>query len=242
MLNTRKLLRPRETARAMQIFDCTVRRTVDGKKRFNFSLSSETPVARPGGKEILSHAPGAVRLDRAQTGRMPLLFNHNWSDPVGMVDSANVRQRRLNVAGNFFDTPRANEVASMVEGGLHNVSVGYQIHQIADEEGGAEDTYTATDWEPYEASIAPVPADPTVGVNRAAAGAVAPCECLTQWLRTPYCDHQVVECRIHNLWGLVQLDGKILAQRNRPSDAQWGYRKLGGAILHSANGPARWVA
>ena len=53
----------------------------------------------------------------------------------------------------------------MVDGGLKNVSVSYQVHAI--EEGATDDdAYTVSDWEPLEASIAPVPADSTVGVGR----------------------------------------------------------------------------
>ena len=68
--------------------------------RLTFSLSSETPVERWFGKEVLSHAKGAIRMDRIKSGAMPLLFNHDWNDPVGMIDDARVEdhvQRHLGV-------------------------------------------------------------------------------------------------------------------------------------------------
>lgn len=142
-----------------------LRKTEDGQTRFSMSLSSEYPVDRYWGTEILSHDSGAVRLGRADSGAMPLLWNHNPDDPVGMVDSAKISGKRLLVEGAFFSTQRAQDVASMVSGGLRNVSVGYRIHSV--EENVDEDEFTVTDWEPYEASIAPVPADPTVGSGRA---------------------------------------------------------------------------
>jgi HK97 family phage prohead protease len=144
-----------------------IRKSDDGSTtKFSMSLSSEYPVDRYWGKEILSHDRSAVRLDRADGGAMPLLWNHNPDDPIGMVSSAKISGKRLLVEGSFFNTQRAKDVASMVEGGLRNVSVGYRIHSV--EEDVDEEEFTVTDWEPYEASIAPVPADPTVGSGRAA--------------------------------------------------------------------------
>jgi HK97 family phage major capsid protein/HK97 family phage prohead protease len=153
-----------------ELRNCTleVRKGADGRTRLKLSASSEYPVDRWGMTEILSHDPGAVRLDRAKGGNMPILFNHNWDDPVGMVNGATVADGRLQLEGGLFDTDRAADIAKMIDGGLHNVSIGYQIHEIT--ENRDNDTYTATDWEPYEVSIVTVPADPTVGVGRDAAG------------------------------------------------------------------------
>jgi phage head maturation protease len=53
----------------------------------------------------------------------------------------------------------------MVDGGLRNISIGYQIHSV--EEEVKSSTYTARDWEPMEISIVTVPADPTIGIGRA---------------------------------------------------------------------------
>lgn len=130
-----------------------------------FSASSENPVERWFGSEILSHADGAIRMDRIRGGAMPLLFNHDWNDPVGMIDSARIEDKRLIVEAHFFGTERGDEVRKMIEGGLRNVSIGYRLHVV--EEDKDEDTYTARDWEPYEISIVSVPADPSVGVGRA---------------------------------------------------------------------------
>lgn len=150
--------------RRAEVSSLEIRKDDKGVARFSMSLSSEYPVGRYWGTEILSHDSGAIRLDRAKAGAMPLLWNHNPDDPIGMVDSVKVSDKRLLVEGSFFATQRAQDVATMVSGGLKNVSVGYRIHSV--EENVDEDEFTVTDWEPYEASIAPVPADPTVGVDR----------------------------------------------------------------------------
>jgi len=119
-----------------------------GKKKLRFSASSEEPVERWFGIEVLSHEPGAVRLERAKAGAMPLLFNHDSKDPRGMVDDAEIEDHRLVVETHFFDTERAQELERMVEGGLHNVSIAYRLHVV--EEDKDRERFTATDWEPFE--------------------------------------------------------------------------------------------
>jgi len=138
----------------------------EGQKRsvLSFSASSEEPVERWYGTEVLSHDKGAVRLDRANGGAMPLLFNHNIDDPIGMITGASLKNGRLLVDSSLFETERALEVLTMIDGGLHNVSIGYRIHVV--EEETKTEKYTVTDWEPYEVSIVTVPADATVGIGR----------------------------------------------------------------------------
>lgn len=131
-----------------------------------FPASSEEPVERWWGQEVLSHESGAVRLDRATRGAMPLLFNHDVDDPIGMITGARVEQSRLMVDAQLFGTARAEEVRTMIEGGLRNVSLAYRINKV--EEETKTETFTVTDWEPYEVSIVTVPADPTVGIGRGA--------------------------------------------------------------------------
>lgn len=138
----------------------------DEKTTITFPASSEEPVDRYWGVEVLSHEKGAVRLDRAMRGAMPLLFNHNVDDPIGMITAARIEKNRLMVDAQLFSTARAEEVRSMIEGGLRNVSLAYRINKV--EEDTKQERFTVTDWEPYEVSIVTVPADPTVGIGRGA--------------------------------------------------------------------------
>lgn len=131
-----------------------------------FPASSEEPVERWYGTEVLSHERGAVRLDRAKTGAMPLLFNHDVNDPIGMITAARLERNRLMVDAQLFSTARAADVRTMIDGGLKNVSLAYRINVI--EEDKQAERFTITDWEPYEVSIVTVPADPTVGLGRSA--------------------------------------------------------------------------
>lgn len=138
----------------------------DDKSFITFAASSEEPVDRWWGVEILSHEKSAVRLDRAKRGAMPLLFNHNIDDPIGMIMAGRVEENRLMVDAQLFNTARAEEVRMMIEGGLRNVSLAYRINKV--EEDNKTETFTVIDWEPYEVSIVTVPADPTVGIGRGA--------------------------------------------------------------------------
>lgn len=147
-------------------------RSEDDKKRLSLSASSTEPYDRYYGTEVLSHDSGAIRMTRFERSAVPLLFNHNWDDPIGMVTGARVENKRLLVDAQAFDTERAAEVLAMVEGGLKNVSIGYRVHEFSVDT--KTDVYTATDWEPLEVSVVTVPADSTVGVGRSSEQAVLP--------------------------------------------------------------------
>ena len=57
------------------------------------SFSSESPVERSFGIEILDHESSSVRMDRLKNGA-PLLWNHNRDEMIGVVDSASVEARK----------------------------------------------------------------------------------------------------------------------------------------------------
>lgn len=143
-----------------------IRAAADQPMRLDFTLSSEQPVERWFGTEILSHAADAVDLSRAEAKAMPLLFNHDWNDPIGMVEVLRLADGRTKAQAVLFGTARAQEVGQMVDGGLRNVSVGYEILQMT--EDTKRNVFTATRWMPLEASIVTVPADITVGIGRSA--------------------------------------------------------------------------
>lgn len=153
-------------ARDLPVSEITVhQRSAENEPlRMSFPASSETPVDRWFGTEILRHDSASIRMDRLKGGAAPLLFNHNWNDPIGMVDGARVQGKRLHVDVHFFDTVRAKEVAAMVEGGMRNVSIGYELYEVT--EDTKRGTYTATDWGVHEVSFATIPADPSVGLGR----------------------------------------------------------------------------
>jgi HK97 family phage prohead protease len=138
-------------------------RNADSDKRtVKATLSSEQPVERFFGLEVLSHAPGAVNLERAVDG-LPLLFSHNTEDPVGRAENIRVKDRKLKADLRFSKSTRGSEIwQDVADGVLKDVSIGYRI----DDSEEAGDTSTAIHWTLLEASIVTVPADHTVGINR----------------------------------------------------------------------------
>lgn len=144
-------------------------RSFDAEKRtVELAFSSEAPVQRWFGFEILDHSPASIRLDRMRDGAA-LLLNHDWDDQIGVVESVSIdSDRKGRAVVRFSRSQDADDVFQDVMDGIRrHVSVGYRIHAAKlDSTEGDEDTYRITDWEPYEISIVSVPADPSVGVGR----------------------------------------------------------------------------
>lgn len=138
----------------------------DEGQGFELSFSSEEPCQIWGETEILSHAPGAMRMGERQKS-LCLLFNHDRNDLVGSVTDVHVddETRKGRCTVRFAETARGQEIKTLVESGmLRNVSVSYRVFKYDyDKE---RDIWTAVDWEPLEISLVTVPADPTVGVGR----------------------------------------------------------------------------
>jgi HK97 family phage major capsid protein/HK97 family phage prohead protease len=135
------------------------------ERTYEFPFSSEFPVARYFGNEILSHDVEAADLSRLNDGA-PLLFNHNPDRVIGVVERAYIdgNKRRGFARVRFSRNAFAQEILGDVKDGvLRNVSFGYSIDKM--EERGSGD-YVATAWSPYEISVVSIPADKTVGIGR----------------------------------------------------------------------------
>lgn len=134
-------------------------------RTYQFPFSSEFPVERYFGSEILSHEKGAADLDRLNDSA-PLLFNHDPDRVIGVVERAYIdeKKRRGYTQVRFSRNEFAQEVLSDVKDGiLRNVSFGYSIDKMEEREGG---DFVATSWRPYEVSVVSIPADPGVGIGR----------------------------------------------------------------------------
>jgi HK97 family phage major capsid protein/HK97 family phage prohead protease len=126
------------------------------------SFSSEAPVARSFGDEVLSHAAGAVDLSRLNDGA-PLLWNHDPNQLLGVVESAQISSSKGRAVVRWGSSPEAQQRRADVENGvIRNVSVGYQI----DEMQRQGDVMVATSWTPLEISLVAIAADPNVGIGR----------------------------------------------------------------------------
>ena len=134
-------------------------------RTYEFPFSSEHPVARYFGNEVLSHDASAADLSRLNDGA-PLLFNHDVDRVIGVVEAARIddKARRGYARVRFSKNEFAQEILADVKDGiLRNVSFGYSIDKM-EERGGGD--YVATAWSPYEISMVSIPADKTVGIGR----------------------------------------------------------------------------
>ena len=137
----------------------------DDERTIEFPFSSEYPVARYFGNEVLQHDERSVDLARLNDSA-PLLFNHDPAKVIGVVERAWIDKgskrgfARVKFSRNAF----AQEVlADVKDGVMRNVSVGYMINDM---EQRGED-YVATSWSPYEVSIVSISADPhKTGIGR----------------------------------------------------------------------------
>lgn len=130
------------------------------------SLSSEYPVPRWFGNEILVHSDEAVDMSRAVDG-LPMLFGHDERQPIGLAENVRIEGGKLRADLRFSNNSRATEVfRDVVDGFLKNISISYRVREWIERDD--TDDVRVTDWELIEASVVSVPADPTVGVNRSA--------------------------------------------------------------------------
>jgi hypothetical protein len=112
--------------------------------------------------EELSMVPGAVRLDRLNKGG-PLLDAHDsfsLRSQIGVVQRAWLDKNEGRALVKFSRRDDVEPIfQDVIDGIYRNVSVGYKVHKTERDETGAVPVERAVDWEPYELSLVPIPAD-----------------------------------------------------------------------------------
>ena len=147
----------------MQRTEATEIRSIDDRS-FEFPFSSEYPVQRYFGSEVLSHEEGAPNFLRLNDGA-PFLFNHNPDKVLGVVERAwhDKEKRRAYAKVRFSRSDFAKQYLDDVKDGiLRGISFGYSIDEVEQREDGV----LATSWTPHELSLVSIPADPTIGIGR----------------------------------------------------------------------------
>ncbi len=145
------------------------------------SFSSEAPYERYFGSEILSHDPEAIDLSRLEEVGV-LLFSHGRDlkygrMPIGSIEKVwlDSSQRKARALVKFDDDEDSDRVFQKVlKGIIKGVSVGYSVSSWEEVKAGKTSAngrftgpaYVALKWQPFEISVEPTPADPSVGVGR----------------------------------------------------------------------------
>lgn len=129
------------------------------------SVASETPIQMwSDWKEVLSHAPGAMRMGQRQKS-LPLLLGHDPDRVVGVIDAIRQEDGRTYATMRFASDEEGEKAFTRVKDRiLTNVSIGYRVFKRSDDE--EQKITTATDWEIFEVSLVAMPADASVGVYR----------------------------------------------------------------------------
>lgn len=147
------------------------RATVDTEARTaELAFSSEAPVERWWGVEILGHSAGEVDDAWIGGGTAPLLLDHDPCEIVGVIENVTLgADRKMRATVRFGRSAEATEVMQDVADGIRaNVSVGYELLELRleSEAKGQPPVYRAIRWRPLEVSLVSIPADMTVGVGR----------------------------------------------------------------------------
>ena len=161
-----------------------ISKAAEGSRVVELSFSSENPVRIYDWwndceyDEILGHSKENVNLARLNEMGV-VLYNHNPNDVrnvVGRVLEAWVdeKDRKCRARVEFDADESSDLVFRKVQAGtIKGVSVGYRVGRWEQVDEGVTTTdgiegpaLIAREWTAYEISIAPVPADPTVGPGR----------------------------------------------------------------------------
>ena len=137
-------------------------------RRVRIALTSEAPVSRSFGSEILDHSEESIDTSFMGQGRSPLLLDHDMTKQIGVVENYYIDNsaRRTIAEVRFGKSDLANEVFNDVKDGIRsNVSVGYNITSMERDSSFDEPTYRVA-FKPLEASIVSIPADESVGIGR----------------------------------------------------------------------------
>ena len=133
------------------------------------SFSSETPVERWFGSEILDHSAKSVKLERLNN-KAPFLLDHDPASQIGVVERAEVSaDKKGRAVVKLSRSAKAQEIWQDIKDGIRTlISVGYRINEMKlEKETKTGDVYRVTDWEPMEISLVSIPADTAVGIGRA---------------------------------------------------------------------------
>ena len=146
-------------------FTLEIKQVEKEDRTIEFPFSSELPVERYFGNEVLEHTRKAANLKRLNDGA-PFLWNHNPDQVLGVVERAYIDEKkkrgyaRVRFSKEEFADSKFRDVKDKI---LRNISFGYVINKAEE----VEDSIVARDWEAFEVSLTPIPADASIGLGRA---------------------------------------------------------------------------
>ena len=155
-------------------FNLEVREVEKEDRTLEFPFSSEQPVTRYFGNEILEHREQSADLGRLNDGA-PVLWNHDPDKIIGVVEKAWIDEtKRRGYAKVRFSEEEfaASKFRDIKDGIIRNISFGYMVKET--EQRKESEDMIVKSWEAYEISAVAIPADASIGVNRSTAPTYEP--------------------------------------------------------------------
>ena len=141
----------------------------EDKRTIRIGVSTEIPVQRSFGYEVLGHNSDEIDMEFMASGRSPLLLDHDATKQIGVVEEFGIdpQNKRTVAKVRFSKNPQAEEVfRDVVDGIRQNISVGYQVNKM--EKEGERDgipIFRVRGWTPLEVSAVSIPADQSSSVG-----------------------------------------------------------------------------
>ena len=140
------------------------------KRMVRVGVSSEEPVERSFGMEVLGHSADDINMEFISSGRAPLLLDHDMEKQIGVIEEFKLDEtaKRTTAVVRFGKSALAREVFEDVKDGIRmNISVGYRVDKLT-RMNNEDEVYYKAQWTPMEVSSVSVPADQSrlVGVGR----------------------------------------------------------------------------
>ncbi len=145
-------------------FTLEIKQVEKEDRTIEFPFSSELPVERYFGSEVLEHSREAANLKRLNDGA-PFLWNHNPDQVLGVVERAYIDEKkkrgyaRVRFSEEEFADSKFRDVKNKI---LRNISFGYVINKAEE----VDNSIVARDWEAFEVSLVSIPADNSIGISR----------------------------------------------------------------------------
>jgi len=142
------------------------------KRRVRIGVSSEEPVERDFGMEIISHSEEDIDTSFIGSGRSPLLLDHDMKKQIGVVERYEIDSATKSAKAivRFGRSELAEEIYQDVRDGIRqNISVGYKINGMERMKEMKDDRpMFRVRTTPLEVSVVSIPADSSseVGVGR----------------------------------------------------------------------------
>ena len=145
-------------------FTLEIKQVEKEDRTIEFPFSSELPVERYFGSEVLEHSREAANLKRLNDGA-PFLWNHNPDQVLGVVERAYIDEKKkrgyakVRFSEEEFADSKFRDVKNKI---LRNISFGYVINKAEE----VDNSIIARDWEAFEVSLVSIPADNSIGISR----------------------------------------------------------------------------